>query len=470
MNPLLLAAGALTLCAAVPALAAQESQWPGFRGPNHNGVALAGNPPTEWGDEKNLAWKLELPGPGASSPIVVGDRIYVTCYTGYGHYLDDGGAPKRLALHLTIVDRNTGKLIANTTIPGEREKEAPRMQLVHHGFATPTPATNGKRIFAYFGTAGVVAFDLDGKTLWQRSTGTMPPGDATPTNQVIREGKALKLRWGAASSPVLCDGLVLVNASEESNSIRAFDQKTGELRWKYESPNLEGCASSPVIAGVKDARVLVVGLGGEVWGIDPETGKLAWRVETGTRGGMSPTPVSDGELVYTFGGLGKSFALRLGEIDASEFKKPDPKTEEEADTEPESEQGIVLPKVPYSPRIAWKSNNLDIPSPVLFNDMLFLVSQSGTASCLSKKDGAEIFKGRLDGRTGSVYASPIVAGGCVYVVSRKRGTFVYSADGKFKLIAQNKIDDEAQFNASPAIVGDRVYLRSDKFLYCIAGS
>ena len=114
MNPLLLAAGALTLCAAVPALAAQESQWPGFRGPNHNGVALAGNPPTEWGDEKNLAWKLELPGPGASSPIVVGDRIYVTCYTGYGHYLDDGGAPKRLALHLTIVDRNTGKLIANT--------------------------------------------------------------------------------------------------------------------------------------------------------------------------------------------------------------------------------------------------------------------------------------------------------------------------------------------------------------------
>ncbi len=423
-----------------------DQEWPAFRGPHHDGVARDAKPPTKWSSTQNLAWKMDLPGPGSSSPIETDDRIYVTSYTGYGDYLDDGGDRKSLEHHLTCVDRTSGKRLWSKTVPGPLDKKARKVQLTEHGFASPTPVTDGDTICAYFGRAGIVAFDRNGNILWQKDLGKPSKGAPAATNAVMHKGKALSLRWGSAASPLLHDGMVIVNCSEESNSIRALDQKTGELVWKHESANLEGCATSPALVGPKQDKTLVMVLAGAVWGMSPKTGKVLWRVETGTRGGMSPTPVADEKIVYAFGGSGASHALRLGTLPTPEGKEPTSKP---------------------SSRIVWKGANVDIPSPVLHNGLLFLVDTKGIATVLNAKDGSQVQKVRLEGRTSAVYASPVVADGRMYIVSRKRGTFVYTADEDLKLLARNELDDNTQFNASPAVVGNQLFLRSDKRLYCI---
>jgi outer membrane protein assembly factor BamB len=420
--------------------AAQQPLWPGFRGPHGDGVARADKPPTSWSDDENVAWKLDLPGAGASSPIVVGDRVLLTCYTGYGKYEDDGGEPGKLEQHLVCVDRVTGARRWQSTIPGALPKEARQIQINEHGFATPTPVSDGERVWVYFGHAGVCAFDLDGKKLWQEGLGKPTEGAPGPTNSVEREGQTLSLRWGSAASPLLHDGMVIVNASEQSNSIRALDQRTGKLVWKRESANLEGSAVSPMLAGSGAAQVVVIVLGGEVWGLEPKTGALRWQVETGTRGGMAPSPISDGEHVFAFGGGGKGFAIALL---------------------PDAEQ-----------RVVWQGENVDIPSPVLHDGRLLLVDQMGKAKCLRAADGEKLFGGRLQGRTGGVYAPPVFANGHLYVVSRERGVFVYRVgEHAFELVSRNELTEEdPQFHASPAVAGDALFLRSDRRLYCIAKS
>jgi hypothetical protein len=433
------------------AATAQDLAWPGFRGPGRDGVAPAGDPPVAWSDTENVSWKLALPGPGSSSPIVVGERVIVACYSGFGSYLDDGGDRGKLRCHLVCVSRADGEIVWERTIDCPLASEPPRVQTSEHGFASPTPITDGETIWAYFGPAGVVAVAADdGAIRWQSDVGKPTAGAPAATNSVERGGKTLTLRWGAAASPLLHDGMVIVNASEESNSIRAFDQDTGKLLWTRESANLEGCSVSPMLAGDEGEEVVVMVLGGEVWGLAPKTGEPLWTVTTGTRGGMAPTPVADERCVYAFGGEGKSFALRLGALAA--------KDTDEDGAEPDA-------------RVLWQGENLDIPSPVLHGGKLFLVRTSGTGACIDASDGSTIFDGRLEGRTGSVYASPVLAGERLYVVSRKRGTFVYSADGKFELLAHNELAaDDSQFNASPAVAGDVLYLRSDKYLYCLTKS
>lgn len=433
-----LAALALPLGLAAPLLA-QANDWVGYRGPHRDGIAEGCAPPLEWSGEQNLAWRIELPGAGASSPIILGDRVIVACYSGYG-IVNEEGEPQDLEHRLLCLSLEDGAQHWERVVPGALTTPARQVQIREHGFASPTPLTDGERIYAYLGRAGVVALDLDGELLWQADLGEPSPDAAAATNAIERNGQRIPLRWGPAASPLLFDDLVIVNCSEESNSIRAFDRKTGELRWTRESSNLEGSAISPMLAGPADAPVLVIALGGEVWGLNPHTGDEFWKVETGTRGGMSPTPVADTELVYTFGG-GDSHALRFA-ADVAEDE-----------------------------RVAWKGQGMDISSPLLHDSKLFCVQMKGTALCLNAADGEVGFRGRLDGRTGGIYASPVLAAGRLYVVSREKGTFVYSADGEYELLAHNVFeDDESQFNASPALAGDRLLLRSDRYLYCVRKS
>jgi outer membrane protein assembly factor BamB len=457
----------LLVIALTAPLPAQVLHWAGFRGTAHNGVASAqARPPVKWSAEENIAWKKELPGPGSSSPILVGDRVLVYCYSGYGDYLDDGGEPKNLMHHLVSFDRNTGEEKWTQAIAGPLEKAARRMQLSQHGFASPTPVCDGKTVFVYMGRAGVVAFDLDGKKLWQTDLGHPGADSKAATNRVSQRGQVLSLRWGAAASPVLFENLVIVNCAEESNSIRALNRKTGKLVWKRESPNLEGSVTPPMVAGTGADAVIVVTLAGEVWGLDPKTGALLWTVETESRGGLSPMPVTDGKLVYVFGGSGKSKAIQFSrDFKAAKSDVGDARKPTEKKTVTDANEEIIVAK---SPRVVWESENLGIPSPVLHGGQLFLVRSNGFGVCMSAKDGEVSHNARLDGRTSSVYASPVWADGKLYVVSRKRGTFIYSADGEFKLLGRNELEDDSQFNASPAIAGKQLFLRSDKVLYCIA--
>ena len=433
----------LRLLALFPLLAvaapAQELAWPGFRGPGRDCVARGATPLVKWSDTEGVKWKAALPGPGSSSPIVVGDRVYVTCYSGFGSHLDDGGKMADLKHHLVCLERSTGKAVWDCVVPGPLEQRPPRVQVSEHGFASPTPVCDGEAIYAYFGRAGVVAIDFEGEVRWQAELGEPSPDAPAATNTVERGGQKIPLRWGAAASPLLHDGMVIVNSSEENNAIQAFDKRTGKVVWKRESANLEGTAISPMLAGPAASPVVVMVLGGEVWALAPKTGELLWSVETDTRGGMSSTPVADEGLVYTFGGEGENYTLRL---EASETQD----------------------------RLAWRSKNVEISSPILHDGKLFLINLQGNAVCMTAKDGEVLHDARLEGRTGTVYASPVLTDGRLYVVSRKRGVFVYAANGKFSLLARNELTDGSQWNASPAIVGEQLFLRSDKHLFCIAGS
>jgi len=415
-------------------------EWPGFRGPHRNGVAADQTPPTTWDATHNIAWQLDLPGPGSSSPVIVGSRLFLTCYSGYG-VGDAETEPGDLVHHILCIDRQSGEPIWERKIPGQLDGPASRMQLGEHGFASPTPVTDGEVLYTYFGKVGLVACDLRGDILWQQTLGNFdyeagvdPLGD-----QRLRQpdGTPISLRWGAAASPLLFGDLVIVNASEDSDSIRALDRRTGDLVWKRHSPFLEGCAISPILAGAGEHQVLIQVLGGAVWGMDPATGKLLWEEETQAKGGMSPTPVVDAKRVYVFGGSGKSRALRFDAGDG--------------------------------PRLLWESRNQDIPSPVLHDGVLYAVLMKGMACAIQAADGEVLSNPRLEGRTGDIYASPTLAGGHLYVVSRERGVFVYAANPELPLVAHNTIQgDDSRFDASPAVVDDRIYLRSGKRLYCIA--
>lgn len=420
-------------------LPAQALTWPGFRGPQHDGVGrAAGNPPIRWSAEENLVYQTRLPGPGASSPILVGDKVYLTCYSGYGAHLDDGGDHTELEHHLVCLDQASGKILFDRAVPGPLPKPARQVQIQEHGFASPTPVCDGKAIYCYFGRAGLLAFDLEGKQLWQTDLGEPTPGAPKATNTVERNGQTLSLRWGTAASPVLFEGLVIVNSSEQNNSLCAFDKQTGKRVWRKETANLEGCAVTPMVLGEGKDAVLVMVLGGEVWGLDPRTGKEIWSLETKMRGGISPTPVRKGEVVYIFGGGDKGMAVR--------WPRQLPEGQE---------------------RILWQSESLGIPSAVLAGDKLLLVRTNGMGVGMQVEDGKVIFDKRLPGRTSSVYASPLLVKDRIYVVSRKRGCFVYSADGKFELLSRNELADDSQFNGSPAVAGDRLFLRSDRHLYCV---
>ena len=443
----------LVLVLPVSAAICQGPNWPGFRGPKLDGVSLDAKPPLTWSDDEHINWQVDLPGPGSSSPVVKDGRVYVASYSGYGKYLDDGGDKSKLVHHLSCYSQEDGKQLWSKGVPGPLKQEARQMQLTEHGFASPTPVVGDGMVFCYFGRAGVIAFSLDGEQLWRTDLGEPDPKAAIASNQVRRNGKVLSLKWGFAASPILHDDLLIVNCSEESNSIRALRQSTGELVWKHESANLEGTAITPVVFGAGDEAVLVMVLGGEIWGMNPNTGEFFWRIKTATNGGMSSTPIADGDTAYVFGGDDISYAIRWARTIPDSGPKPEGKAAPEGEA--------------TDPRILWTSKSVAIPSPSLYKGKLLAVRSNGFGLCIDPANGKVLRDKRLAGRTSGVYASPVVANDRIYVVSRTDGTFVYSTDGKFDLLAKNELSDKAQFNASPALSGTQLLLRSDKTLYCI---
>jgi outer membrane protein assembly factor BamB len=199
----LLAAG-LLFALSVLLQAANGSDWSRFRGPNGSGVAEdSGSLPTTWSPDQNLAWKVELPGPGSSSPIVVGDRVFVTCWSGYGTSRNDRGDISDLVRHLICFDAKTGRVLWDSAVKATQPEEDYRGNFAEHGYASHTPVSDGDRVYVFFGKSGALAFDMAGKQLWQTSLGT----------------GSNERGWGSASSPILFENLVIVTASSESNSM-----------------------------------------------------------------------------------------------------------------------------------------------------------------------------------------------------------------------------------------------------------
>lgn len=215
------------------------SDWARFRGPNGSGISTDRQElPVKWSETENLKWKAELPGPGLSSPIVVGKRVFVTCWTGYGMDRRDPGEQSDLKRHLICIDRQTGKTLWSQAVGPYLPEDLYRGMFTQHGYASHTPVSDGERIYAFFGKTGVMAFDLDGKILWQKNVGT---------------GSGIR-GWGTASSPILYKNLVIVTASAESESLVAFDRGTGKEVWRQEVESLAGTWSTPILVDVGDGR------------------------------------------------------------------------------------------------------------------------------------------------------------------------------------------------------------------------
>ncbi|OYW14757.1 MAG: serine/threonine protein kinase, partial [Planctomycetales bacterium 12-60-4] len=267
--------------------------WPQFRGAAATGVANDSRPPTKWSATENVRWKVDLPGAGASSPIITGERVYVTCYSGAQEARSD--VAQR---HLSCIDLATGKLLWTESVPAAKPEDAYQGFLREHGYASNTPVTDGERIYVFYGKSGVFAYDLDGKELWKISIGQ----------------DASNRRWGSGASLMLAGDALIVNASEEGRSIRALNKRTGEELWKSGAETLELSYSTPNLATTADGREdLVVAIAGEVWGLNLETGKLRWYAQTQISGNITPTPIVESDVVYvTCGRPVASHAIRVG--------------------------------------------------------------------------------------------------------------------------------------------------------------
>ena len=444
----------LILVVLLPGLVAQNAAWHGFRGPNAAGVAGHAQPPLEWGDAKNVLWRTRIPGAGSSSPIVAGDRVFVTCYAGYGMDPDDPGHLDNLRRAVVCFDRKTGNILWQGTVPATVKEQPYSNQVTTHGYASQTPVTDGKNVYAFFGRTGVAAFDENGKQIWLSSVGdgkTPPrerPGGGDRQGGGRQGGRGGRrggfggggMIWGSAASLLLAGDMVIINAWDASITIRALDKRTGKEVWKRESQKIRQAAASPILVDHDGDQTVILALASEVWGLDPKTGKDKWKIETGGRGAPYATPTSGAGTAFVFGGMrGGGYAIRCSG---------------------EGKPGEVI----------WKTRqNAGIPSPVYYDGKIFLVGSRGLAEIIDAKSGeAIVSRNRLDGRPGSIYASPVVAGGRLYVVSRTRGTFVYSADKELKLLATNTFEqDKGEFNGSPAFADNQIILRSDNYLYCL---
>jgi outer membrane protein assembly factor BamB len=419
-----------------PSVFAAEN-WPQWRGPDGNSVSKATGLPVQWSKESGIVWKCPLPGEGNSTPAIWDDSIFVT-------------AQKDDKLLLVKVHKGTGKIdwtreVGSGTAVRSSPAKAPKgeksrgQQKFHnlHNLASPSPVTDGQRVFVHFGNGDLAAYDFAGQQLWQRD--------------LQKEHGTYTIWWGHANSPVLYQDLVISICMQDSLSdldappaasyLLAHDQKTGKLRWKalrQTKATAEQCDAytTPIFHKTETGMELIVMGGNQLDAYDPATGKQLWFL-AGLVGGRTITgPTLGNEMVYATQGMrGPLVAVKLG--GKGEL--------------PESQ-------------IAWQTreNTPDSSCPVVWKDLLFFVADNGIATCVDARTGELKWKERLPG---DYKASPLAAEGRVYFLNKEGLCTVVAAAPKFAVLARNPIEDVTL--ASPAISSNRIYLRGHKALYCV---
>lgn len=399
-----------------------SADWPQFRGPGATGTTQAKGLPLTWGDDKNVVWKATLPGPGASSPIVLGERVYLTCFTGFATSSREPGEMSQLKRHLLCLNVADGQILWDTPVAAE-QPEQDRIR-ENHGYASSTPVADSDRIYTFFGKSGVFAFDHSGKQVWKTKVGDKLNG------------------WGSATSPVLYKDFVIVNASIESESLVALDRKTGNEVWR--ATGVKESWHAPALVTTPEGKTEVVtACIGKVLAFDADKGEALWRATTGIPWYMCPTPVTHEGIVYTIGGRTPNGALAIrsggrGDVTAS--------------------------------HVVWKTGKgSNVPSPVLHDGHLYFVHENlAIAHCLNAKTGAIVYEERLEPGPGQIYASPVLADGRLYYTGRGGRTVVLAASPKFERLADNTLESgRGVFNSSPALTGNRMLLRSNRALYCL---
>jgi outer membrane protein assembly factor BamB len=435
----------LTLAAALTSASARSADpvpgwldnWPAWRGPEFNGTAPHADPPVVWGEAKNIKWKAPLTGRGSATPIVWGDQVFMVTAeptdrvataadlpTPDTRFKKNTKPPDHYYRFLVeSFDRGTGKLrwrqTAAERVPHEGHHPT-------HSYSGGSPATDGQRLYVSFGSFGTYCYDLSGKPLWQRDLGRLNT----------------RLGWGEAVTPVVHGDNLLLNWDQEADSaLICLNARTGETRWKTDRDEHTSWNAPLVVEYRGRAQVLVNGTK-RARSYDLETGKELWACGAMTVNAI-PSAVSDGEVAYLMSGyLGsKAYAIPL---DA---------------------RGDVTDTA----KVLWKyeKGTPYVPSPLLADGRLwFTQANEPKLTTLDAKTGKPLLDGvRLEGIR-SLYASPVAAAGRVYFVGREGTTLVLRQGDKLEVLATNRLNDE--IDASPAIAGKELYLRGEKYLYCIA--
>ena len=411
--------------------------WPQWRGPGGQARA-ASAAPLRWGAGENILWKRAVGGRGHSSPIVVGDLLFLTTaisgdiapgakaivhFMGGGEFLhpDSLGADRRLDVVLVALDRRSGSVrwrraVRSGALPFDNRHRV-------GSYANPTPVSDGERVIAWFGTQGLHAFTLDGEAVWSRDFG----GVGT-------------MGMGVASSPVLVPELGLVavqNDVEQGNGsfLAAIETATGATRWRVERKQPAGWAT-PAVVRAADGTSLIVAVGaGEIVAYEAAGGAERWRVE-GLSSNAAPSPVASGDgVVFAAAGYPSKRVLALG-----------------------VEDGSLL--------WSYRKGQGYVPSPVFHRGMLYLVSDGGILTALDGRTGEVVYEGGRMPLPSRFFSSPVVAGERLYLTSEDGDTHIIRAGARFSVLATNGLDEPVM--ASPAVVDGALYLRGTEHLYAIA--
>ncbi len=422
-----------------------DEHWPQWRGPHFNGSTASGSPPAEWAEDQNVAWKVAIPGKGSSSPVVWGNRIYLTTAVSTGKTAEspsqpepetvsqDARAGRRGPGHtpspteiqrflVLAIDRETGKTVWERTVVEAVPHEG------HHQtgtYASGSAVTDGANVYAFFGSRGMYCLDRDGNIQWKKHFGRM----------------TIKLGFGEGASPVLHGQTLVLPWDHEGKSfIVALDKSTGEELWRAARDEITSW-TTPLVVEHEGRTQVVTSATHRVRSYDLSDGTLIWEVGGMTRNTI-PTPVSKDGIVYLTSGFRGSalLAIRLstarGDVTGSEAIV----WEYDRDT-------------PY------------VPSPLLYGGILYLLKgNTGILSAFDARTGELHYQKRLGG-LGNIYSSPVAAGGRVYITDRQGTTVVLKAGTEPALLATNSLEDG--FDASMAVVGDEIYLRGSR-LYRIS--
>lgn len=420
-------------------VAGKDTNWPQWRGPASMGISTETDLATEWSATKNVKWKTPISGRGHSSPIVWGKKIFLTTSiegpivpgAKAPMHMDEGkeykhpdsvGADHSYTLKVICLDRDTGSILwEKTAYEGTVYDDRHRKNT----YASATPATDGKLVYAFFGSEGLYAYDFDGKLAWK----------ANP-------GKVGLFGMGQGTSPTLNESLVIVQCDEEAGAnsfIAAYDKKSGKEVWRTPRKVQASWTTPIVIRNAKRAELITSG-NEAIISYDPMTGKELWRTK-GVESNAIATPVANNEIVYIAAGFPAKIAVAIRLGATGNLKDSD---------------------------IAWKytKGTAYVPSPILYGDYLYLMTDRGIITCLNAKTGAIVYEGGRVPIPATFTASPVAFDNKLLLVSEDGDTFIIKAGPKHEVLGTNSLDEPVY--ASPAIADGKIFLRGEKNLYCIA--
>lgn len=403
----LLTLAALLLTWSILLTQALADNWPRFRGPDGSGHTSEKGLPVTW-DEKNVLWKTPLKGKGQSSPIIWGDRIFLTSA------VDDG--KERLVI---CVDRKSGKVLWEQTA----WKGTPDQSHAMNGWASATCVTDGEHVWASFGMAGLHCYTMDGKNVWSRELGKFQS----------------KTKRGTAASPILAGNLVIFNGDSESDPfLFGIDKLSGKTVWKIDRPAREGY-STPLLLNANGRQELVLNGDPNLVAYDPATGKQLWTCKNFAARGEPAPAFANGTLYVINGQPGDLYALRPG--GSGDVTK------------------AMLWHVP-------RNSGRDQPCPLVIGDYLFVSNMEGILICYQTKDGKELYKDRISGK---ISASPVAADGRAFFQAENGQTIVLDPGPTLKIAAKNTVGGGAGeiFRSQPTPCQGQWFIRSDKVLYCV---